>query len=268
MKIFRFSKLMFVLFFGYAFLYLPIFTVMVFSFNSSRTVMNWESFSTFWYRKLFNNQKVIDAALLSFKLAIATASLALIIGTIAAFVMVRYSKFKGKRFFNGLVTAPLVMPDVMVGVALLLLFVMFNNLTGWPERRGFATISIGHATISIAYVIIVVRARLSDFDQSLEEAALDLGARPIKVFFKITLPLIMPALASAWLLAFILSFDDVILASFLGGPGYTTLPMLIFSSVRFGVTPELNALATIIILCIALGVVTLALMTKKPAQNE
>lgn len=268
MKLSRAKGLFSFLLFGYAFLYLPIATVVFFSFNESRAVMHWSGFSIKWYQKLFHNEKIIEAAFLSLKIAVSTATLAVLIGTAAAFVMVRYQRFKGRGFFNGLVTAPLVMPDVMVGLALLLLFVMLHSFLGWPAQRGFLTIMIGHATIGIAYVILVIRARLLEFDLSLEEAALDLGARPLKVFFTVTLPIISPSLASGWLLAFTLSFDDVILASFLAGPGSTTLPMMIFSSVRFGVTPEINALATIILSFIVIGVVALGLFARKSRKKS
>lgn len=247
MPLSRAKFLLVFLVFGYAFLYLPIITVIVFAFNDSDIVMSWGGFSTRWFEALFQNEQVLQATGLSLKIAFATALISIVIGTLAAIVMVRFQKFKGRPFFNGLVTAPLVMPDVMVGLALLLLFVSLFQLIGWPESRDALTITIGHATIAIAYVILIVRARLADFDTAIEEAAMDLGAKPLTVFLRITLPNIMPAIASGGLLAFTLSFDDVILASFLSGPGSTTLPMVIFSSVRFGVSPEINAIATLLL---------------------
>lgn len=240
--------------FGYAFLYAPIIVLILFSFNDSRTITTWSGFSLRWYKALFSNEKILNAILVSLKIAFMSATVSVLIGTVGALVMVRFKSFKGRTFFNGIITAPLVMPDVMTGLALLLMFVMLHQVVGWPHERGILTISIGHITISIAYVLVIVRARLGDFDRRLEEAALDLGARPLKVFGFITLPLIFPSLVAGWLLAFTLSLDDVILASMLSGPGATTLPMLIFSSIRFGVTPQINALATLIILLVALGV--------------
>lgn len=240
---------------GYGFLYLPIVTLIVFSFNESSLVTIWSGFSTKWYQRLFTDEIMLNACWLSLKIAFMTANLAVVIGTSAAFVIVRYRAFKGRSFFNGLVTAPLVMPEVMTGLALLLLFVFLHQTTGWPTQRGMMTITLGHTTIAIAYVLVVVRTRLSDFDGELEEAALDLGARPITVFWRITMPIIFPGIASGWLLAFTLSLDDVVIASFLSGPGSTTLPMVIFSSVRFGLTPEINALATIIIGLVSIGVI-------------
>lgn len=242
------------LIFGYAFLYLPILTVIVFSFNESRLVTVWSRFSTKWYRTLLSNEGLIDAVLASFKIAAMTATIAVVLGTLAAVVMVRFSKFRGRTLFGGLISAPLVMPDVITGLAFLMMFVTLEQLIGWPAYRGVLTITIAHITLAMAYVSLVVQARLQDFDRSLEEAALDLGARPVKVFLVIVLPLILPSLMAGWLLAFALSLDDVVIASFLSGPGATTLPMLIFSSIRMGVSPEINALATIIVGIVAVGV--------------
>jgi putrescine transport system permease protein len=241
--------------FGYAFLYAPIFLLIAYSFNESKSSSLWTGFSFKWYRSLLSNQNVLDAAWLSFKIAFMTANLAVTIGTIGALVIVRFKTFKGKSFLNGLVTAPLVMPDVMTGLALLLMFVVLGQTIGWPAERGMITIMLGHCTIAIAYVLVVIRARLVEFDIHLEEAALDLGARPLTVFFRITLPIIFPSIAAAWLLAFTLSLDDVIIADFLSGPGSTTLPMLVFSSIRLGVSPEINALATIIVSVLSIGII-------------
>lgn len=256
------------LIFGYAFLYLPIFTVVVFAFNDSPIVMTWGGFSVRWFQALFHNERILNAAWLSLKIALTTAFLSVVIGTTAAIVMVRFKRFKGRPFFNSLVTAPLVMPDVMVGLALLLLFVALYQIMGWPATRDAVTITIGHTTIAIAYVVLIVRARLAEFDTSLEEAALDLGAKPLTVFIKITLPIISPAIASGGLLAFTLSFDDVILASFLSGPGSSTLPMVIFSSVRHGVSPEINAFATVVLALVTLSVMITGILMHRRIKRS
>lgn len=244
-----------VLAFGYAFLYVPILLLILYSFNESRLVTVWTGFSTKWYVELFRNQQLLDAAWLSVRIAAVNATLAVVLGTLAANALVRHRGFRGRTGFELLLTAPLVMPDVIIGLSLLLLFVAMQQTIGWPDGRGFTTITIAHATFSMAYVAVVVRARLSQMDRSLEEAAMDLGARPLRVYLAITLPLIAPALLSGWLLAFTLSLDDLVIASFVAGPGSTTLPMVIYSSVRMGVSPQINALATIIV-----GVVTLAVV--------
>lgn len=267
MKLSRSKSLIFFMVLGFAFLYLPIITVVVFAFNESPIVMKWSGFSLKWFQKLLQNERILSATALSFQIALSTAFVAIVMGSLAAIVMVRFKNFKGRHFFNSLVTAPLVMPDVMVGLALLLLFVALFQSMGWPATRGALTITIGHSTIAIAYVILIVRARLSEFDTSLEEAAMDLGARPLTVFLSITLPNIMPAIISGGLLAFTLSFDDVILASFLSGPGSTTLPMVIFSSVRFGVSPEINAVATIILAVVTLAVSISGIVIHKKAMS-
>jgi putrescine transport system permease protein len=240
--------------FGYAFLYIPILTVIVFSFNESRLVSVWSRFSTKWYQALWTNEGLLDAVLASLKIAAMTATVAVVLGTLAAIIMVRFSHFRGRTLFSGLISSPLVMPDVITGLAVLMMFVTFEELIGWPEHRGILTITIAHITLAMAYVYLVVQARLQDFDRSIEEAALDLGARPLKVYLVIVLPIILPSLCAGWLLAFALSLDDVVIASFLSGPGATTLPMLIFSSIRIGVSPVINALATIIVSIVAVGV--------------
>ncbi len=239
---------------GYIFLYLPIFFLILFSFNESRLPGIWAGFSTKWYHLLFKNEDLIAAVLTSFQIASMTATGAVILGTLAAVSMVRFGLFRGRTLFGGMISAPLVMPEVITGLALLLMFVSFERLIGWPSERGMMTVTIAHITLAMAYVYLIVQARLRDFDQSLEEAAQDLGARPVKVFFRITLPLIAPALLAGWLLAFALSLDDVVIASFLSGPGATTLPILIFSSLRLGITPEINALAAIIVGIVSVGV--------------
>jgi putrescine transport system permease protein len=239
------------LLFGYAFLYLPILLLVVFSFNDSRLVTVWSGFSFRWYAALWNNERLVEAALLSLRIAAVSATGAVMLGTLSGFALARL-RFAGRKLFAGMVAAPLVMPEVITGLSLLLLFVAMDQFLGWPAGRGADTITIAHTTFATAYVAVVVQSRLSDFDSSLEEAALDLGARPAKVFLVITLPIIAPALASGWLLAFTLSLDDLVIASFVSGPGASTLPMVVFSALRLGLTPELNALATIIILLVAI----------------
>ncbi len=239
---------------GYAFLYIPILTVVIFSFNESKLVTSWSRFSLKWYGSLWSNEGLLSAILTSFRIAAVTATVAVILGTLAALIMTRFGKFKGRTLFSGLISAPLIMPDIITGLAMLMLFVATEQLIGWPSHRGIMTITIAHITLATAYAYLVVKARLTDFDVSLEEAALDLGAKPLKVFMIITLPLIAPALISSWLLSFALSLDDLVIASFLSGPGATTLPMLIFSSIRLGVSPEINALASIIVGIISFAV--------------
>lgn len=239
---------------GYAFLYVPIFILIAFSFNKSRLVTVWDGFSLRWYKSLWHNDQLLGAAWVSLKVATLSATLSIILGTLAALVLVRFGRFKGRTLFSGLVTAPLVMPEVITGLSLLILFVSMKQLLGWPETRGVLTITIAHTTLAIAYVTAIIQTRLSGFDNTLIEAALDLGARPLKAFFLITLPLIAPALGAGWLLAFALSLDDLVIASFVSGPGSTTLPMVIFSSVKLGVTPQINALATLIVVFVSLGV--------------
>ncbi|MCX7338675.1 MAG: ABC transporter permease subunit [Alphaproteobacteria bacterium] len=242
------------LIFGYAFLYLPILFLVVFSFNESRLPGVWTGFSLKWFHLLFDNEDLLAAVVTSFQIASMAATGAVVLGTLAAVSMVRFGVFYGRTLFGGLISAPLVMPEVITGLALLLTFVSLERIIGWPSERGMMTVTIAHTTLAMAYVYLIVHSRLQDFDLSLEEAALDLGAKPVKVFFQITLPIIAPALLSGWLLAFALSLDDVIIASFLSGPGATTLPILIFSSLRLGITPEINALAAIIIGIVSLGV--------------
>jgi len=250
---------------GFFFLYAPIVSVVVYSFNASRLVTVWAGFSTHWYGELFRNEAIGAAALTSLEVALSAATLALILGTLAGFALARYRTFPTRTLFATLTTAPLVMPEVITGLSLLLLFVALEQATGWPAERGILTITIAHTTLGLAYVAVIVEARLGAFDRSLEEAAADLGARPWKVFAVITLPLIAPALIAGWLLAFTLSLDDLVLASFTSGPASTTLPMVIFSSVRLGVSPQINALATIFLGVVSV-VVTIAarLMAARP----
>ena len=240
------------LLFGYAFLYGPIAVLIFFSFNESRLVAVWGGFSLKWYAELAGNQRILDAALLSLGIAAFSASVAVVLGTAAAYALVRFRRFRGRTLFSGLLLAPLVMPDIIIGLSLLLLFVWLEGLIGWPAGRGGLTIAIAHITVGLAYTTVVIRARLSRFERELEDAAADLGATPFASFRQVTLPLLAPALAAGWLLAFTLSLDDLVVASFVSGPGSTTLPIAIFSSVRLGVSPQINALATLLVVAVAL----------------
>jgi putrescine transport system permease protein len=241
--------------FGYAFLYVPIVSLIVYSFNESRLVAVWSGFSVKWYGELFHNEKILTAAWLSLRIAVMNATLSCIIGMLAALALVRLGNFRGRALFTAMIMAPLVMPEVMIGLALLLLFVNMETLIGWPAGRGIVTITIAHTSFCVSFVTIVLRARLAEFDRSIEEAAMDLGAKPLKVFFVITLPIIMPALLAAWLLAFTLSIDDLVVTSFTSGPSSSTLPLVIYSSVRLGVSPQINALATLFVLVVGCCVV-------------
>lgn len=245
---------------GFAFLYAPIVSLVVFSFNESRLVTVWTGFSLRWYASLFNDSQVVAAGLLSLQIAAVSATIATVMGTLAGIALTRRGQFRGRTALTGMVSAPLVMPEVITGLSLLLLFVSLDALVGWPSGRGFTTITIAHATFCMAYVTVVVRSRLIDMDRSLDEAAMDLGATPLRVFFDITLPIIAPALISGWLLAFTLSLDDLVIASFVSGPGSSTLPMVIFSKIRLGVSPDVNALATLIITVVAVGVTAATLI--------
>jgi len=245
---------------GFSFLYAPIVSLVVFSFNESRLVTVWGGFSLRWYQELFADPQMLGAAWLSLQIAAISATIALVLGTLCAVALVRFKRFRGRTALTGMVSAPLVMPDVITGLSLLLLFVGMEAALGWPAGRGMLTIILAHSTFCMAYITVVVQARLSDLDLSLEEAAMDLGATPARVFFDITLPIIAPALVSGWLLGFTLSLDDLVIASFVSGPGSSTLPMVIFSKIRLGVSPDVNALATIIIGIVALGVVTATLL--------
>lgn len=240
--------------FGYAFLYIPLVSVVVYSFNDSRLATVWGGFSTRWYGALLENEQVLQAAFLSLRIAVVTATLATVFGTMAGMAMARFGRFRGRTLMSGMITSPLVMPEVITGLSLLLLFVSLQQLIGWPAQRGFSTITIAHTTFAMAYVTVIIQSRLAAMDESLEEAAMDLGGRPLRVVFDITLPLIAPAMIAGWLLAFTLSLDDLVIASFVSGPGGSTLPMVIFSKVKLGVTPDINALATLIIAVVTAGV--------------
>ena len=252
-----------VLAFGYAFLYIPLASVVVYSFNDSRLATVWGGFSTRWYGELLRNDEVLTAVLLSIKIALTAATLATVFGTLAGMVLARFGRFRGRTLFTGMITSPLVMPEVITGLSLLLLFVSLQQLTGWPSQRGFNTITIAHTTFAMAYVAVIVQSRLTSMDESLEEAAMDLGGRPFRVVLDITLPLIAPAMVAGWLLAFTLSLDDLVIASFVSGPGGSTLPMLIFSKVKLGVSPDINALATLIIAFVSLGVLIAYFVTRR-----
>ncbi|MSQ69641.1 MAG: ABC transporter permease subunit [Gammaproteobacteria bacterium] len=240
---------------GFAFLYVPIVSLIIFSFNESKLVTVWSGFSTRWYGALLQNDQILSAAGLSVRIGLISASLAVVLGTLVAVVLARFGMFRGRALLSGLATAPLVMPEVITGLSLLLLFVALEQAIGWPSGRSALTIIIAHTTFAMAYVAVVVQSRLTGMDPAIEEAAMDLGARPSKVFFVITLPLISPALVSGFLLAFTLSLDDLVLASFVSGPGATTLPMVIYSKVRLGLSPEINALATLMVAVVGAGVV-------------
>jgi putrescine transport system permease protein len=253
---------------GFAFLYAPIVSMVVFSFNENRLVTVWSGCSTKWYGELFNDPQMLGAAWLSLQIAAISATIALVLGTLAAVALVRFRSFRGRTLLSGMVSAPMVMPDVITGLSLLLLFVAMEGLLGWPGGRGMLTIVIAHSTFAMAYICVVVQSRLSDFDRSVEEAAMDLGASPLRTFFDITLPIIAPALVSGWLLGFTLSLDDLVIASFVSGPGSSTLPMVIFSKVKLGVSPDVNALATIIVGIVAIGVLiaTLIQLRSRPRK--
>ena len=240
---------------GFLFLYIPIISLVIFSFNSSKMVTVWAGLSLHWYGALLGDTELLQAAWLSLKIALMTAFASVFIGTWTGFILARYGRFRGFTLFSGMVNAPLVIPEVIQGISLLLLFVALQQYFGWPRGRGFFTIWVGHVMLCLSYVAIIVQSRVKELDQSIEDAALDLGATPLKVFFVITLPLISQAVVSGWLLSFTLSIDDLVLSAFLSGPGSTTLPLVVFSRVRFGLNPEMNALATIFITLVTLGVV-------------
>ncbi|WP_395515592.1 ABC transporter permease [Pseudorhizobium flavum] len=255
MKSSRFDPIILTL--GFAFLYIPIIILVIYSFNASRLVTVWGGFSLQWYAAMWSNQGLMDAAWATARVGVLSATLGTVLGTLAALALVRFSRFPGRTAFSGMIYAPLVMPEVITGLSLLLLFVALN------VDRGFWTVTIAHTTFTMCYVAIVVQSRLLTFDRSLEEAALDLGCPPVKAFFKVTLPLIMPAVVAGWMLAFTLSLDDLVIASFTTGPGATTLPIKIYSQVRLGVTPEINAICTILIGLVTIGVIFASIASKR-----
>ncbi|MBB4604029.1 putrescine transport system permease protein [Xanthomonas arboricola] len=239
---------------GFGFLYLPILLLMVYSFNASRLAMVWGGFSTRWYGELLRDRQLLEAAWVSLQVAFWTACASTVLGTMAALAMVRMRRFPGKTLFGALITAPLVMPEVIIGLSILLLLVSMGGVLGIAPR-GAVAIWAAHVTFTVSFVTVVISSRLQELDRSLEEAAMDLGATPLKVFFLITLPIIAPALVSGWLLAFTLSLDDVVIASFLAGPSSTTLPIKVFASVRLGISPKINALATLMVLAVSIAAV-------------
>jgi putrescine transport system permease protein len=239
---------------GIAFLYLPIAVLVIYSFNASRLVAVWGGWSTRWYGELFNDAPLLEAASISIRLALTSASVATILGTFAALALVRFGHFRGRLLFSAMIYAPLVMPEVITGLSLLLLFVAV------AADRGFWTVAIAHTTMAMCFVTVIVQSRLVDFDVSLEEAAMDLGASPLRTFMSVTLPLILPAIAAAWMLAFALSLDDLVIASFTTGPGATTLPIRIYSEVRLGVKPEMNAVCSILVAVVGVAVIAASLL--------
>jgi len=254
--------------FGFAFFYLPILSMILFSFNKSRLVTVWGGFSTDWYGKLFQNDQIIKAATLSLEIALLSATFATILGTMAGIALARFHRFKGRMVFSGLVTAPLVLPQVITGIASLMLFILMARWIGWPGSRGFTTVTIAHITFSLTYVAIVVQSRLSSMEIAVEEAAMDLGSRPWQVLIDITLPIISPAIISGWLLAFTISLDDVVITNFTTGPGTTTLPILIWSKVKLGVTPDINALASLVVVTVAIGVAIAGFILHRIARQR
>jgi putrescine transport system permease protein len=247
---------------GFAFLYIPILLLVIYSFNDSKLVTVWGGWSLRWYEGLLDNEGLMNAAWVTIRVAILSATVATILGTLAAIVLVRMGRFTGRTLFSGMIFAPLVMPEVITGLSMLLLFVAINF------DRGFWTVTIAHVTFAMCYAAVVVQARLYDFDKSVEEAAMDLGASPVGTFFQVTLPIIAPSVISAWLLSFTLSLDDLVIASFTTGPGATTLPMKIYSQVRLGVTPEINAISSILIGIVTIGVLVASYSTKAAAARE
>jgi putrescine transport system permease protein len=241
---------------GIAFLYLPIVVLVIYSFNGSRLVAVWGGWSTRWYAELIGDAPILDAAFISIRLALVSASAATILGTLAALALARFGRFRGRLLFAAMIYAPLVMPEVITGLSLLLLFVAV------AADRGFWTVAVAHTTMAMCFVTVIVQSRLVDFDASLEEAAMDLGATPLATFFAVTLPLILPAIAAAWMLAFALSLDDLVIASFTTGPGATTLPIRIYSEVRLGVKPEMNAVCSIMVGVVGIAVIAASLLAK------
>jgi putrescine transport system permease protein len=256
---------------GLVFLYVPILSMIVYSFNNSRLVTVWDaahSPTLKWYGVLLSDDEVLDAAWLSLRVAICAATASTILGTLAGTALARFGAFRGRSLLVGMTTAPIVMPEVISGLSLLLLFVALQQAIGWPQGMGALTITLAHISFCMAYVTVVVQSRLAGFDESLEEAAQDLGARPAKVFWRITLPLILPAVLAGWLLAFTLSWDDLVISQFVAGPGSSTLPMVIFSKVRLGVSPDVNALATLMVSVVASGVVVASVWMRRRQKRR
>ncbi len=254
--------------FGFAFFYIPILSMIVYSFNASRLATVWGGFSLKWYASLFGNAQIINAAILSLKIAVVSATFATILGTMAGIALARFKRFRGRVLFSGLVTAPLVMPEVITGISSLMLFILMAEWIGWPGSRGFTTITIAHITFSMTFVATIVHSRMVQADQAIEEAAMDLGSRPWEVMKDITLPIISPAILSGWLLAFTISLDDVVITNFTTGPGNTTLPLLIWSKVKLGVTPDINALATITVVIVGIGVLIAGMILNRAEKRR
>jgi putrescine transport system permease protein len=254
--------------FGFAFFYIPILSMIVFSFNESRLATVWGGFSTKWYAELFRNDQVIDAAILSLKIAVTSATFATILGTMAGIALARFRQFRGRTAFSGMITAPLVMPEVITGIAMLMMFILMAEWFGWPSQRGFTTVTLAHITFSLVFVATIVHSRLVRTDPSVEEAAIDLGSKPWQVMWDITLPIISPAILAGWLLAFTISLDDVVITSFTTGPGNTTLPILIWSKVKLGVTPDINALATITVTVVGIGVLIAGIVMNRAEKRR
>ena len=264
----RSNFLTFTLYTGLVFLYVPMILLIIYSFNYSKLVPVWGGWSTRWYKELFQSPEVWEAVGLSLQIAFINATFATILGTLAGLAMVRFGRFKGRTLFGGILVAPLVMPEVITGLSLLVFFISLKELIGWPAERGFTTITIAHITFSLAYVAVIIQARLTGIGETLEEAASDLGARPFKVLKAITLPRLAPGMLSGWLLAFTLSLDDLVIASFVTGPGANTLPILIFSRIRLGLRPDINALATLIIIFVAVLVALAAYLMFRQQKRE
>jgi len=244
-----------ILCFGIAFLYVPILVLIGYSFNASALVSVWGGFSTRWYGELLHNRQILDAAGLSLRIGVTASTAAVVLGTLAAIALVRFPRFQGRLLLTGMINAPLIVPEIITGITQLLLFVSMAQMIGWPAHRGFTTIVLAHIAFCMAYVTITVQSRLQGADRSLEEAAMDLGSGPVRAFIDTTLPIIAPALISGWLLSFTLSLDDLVISSFVSGPGSSTLPMVIYSKVKLGVSPDMNALASLIILAVGAGVI-------------
>ena len=264
----RSTFLVTVMCFGFAFFYIPILSMIVYSFNASRLATVWGGFSTKWYVSLLSNQQVLDALVLSLKIAVVSATVATILGTMAGITLARFTKFRGRTLFSGLVTAPLIMPEVITGISALIFFLLMADWIGWPGQRGFTTITLAHITFSMVFVTTIVNARMVQSDRAIEEAAMDLGSRPWQVLFDITLPVISPAIVSGWLLAFTISLDDVVITAFTTGPGSTTLPLLIWSKVKLGVTPDINALATLMVLTVGIGVIAAGFILSRAERRR
>lgn len=255
--------------FGFAFFYIPILSMIVYSFNASRLASVWGGFSTKWYVSLFSNKQVIDALVLSLEIAFVSATMATILGTMAGIALARFRRFRGRLLLSGLVTAPLIMPEVITGISSLMFFILLAQVIGWPAQRGFTTVTLAHITFSMVFVTTIVQARMLQSDRSIEEAAMDLGSKPWQVLRDVTIPVISPAILSGWLLAFTISLDDVVITSFTTGPGSTTLPLLIWSKVKLGVTPDINALATLMVMTVAIGVLIAGIyMNRAEARRQ